>query len=366
MQLHLLKSATLADRSDIAHCRALLRNGSKTFYAASFLLPRWLREPASALYAFCRLADDCVDVDGGRLQAIGELRHRLDRAYHGRTATNAVDRAFAATVRSFDVPRDLPEALLAGLEWDAAGRRYEDLADLNAYAARVAGTVGAMMAVLMGVRSPQLVARACDLGIAMQLTNIARDVGEDARLGRIYLPLAWMRQAGLDPDTWLADPVFTPELGSVIARLLDAADDYYARADAGIARLPASCRPGIRAARTLYAEIGHQLRRDDYNSVTSRTVVSTQRKLQLLARAAGMPGGTRHGEHDAPCIAQAQFLVDSIEPDAARDAADAALRWWDLHAHAVWVIGLFERLEQRDRGAYETTNPSQGATAQLT
>jgi phytoene synthase len=363
MQLHSLEPISV-DRGDIAQCRALLRNGSKTFYAASFLLPRWLREPASALYAFCRLADDCVDVDGGRLQAIGELRRRLDRAYHGRAATNAVDRAFAATVRSFDVPRELPEALLAGLEWDAAGRRYEDLAELNAYAARVAGTVGAMMAVLMGVRSPQLVARACDLGIAMQLTNIARDVGEDARQGRIYLPLAWMRDAGIDVDQWLADPVFSPQLGSVIARLLDAADDYYARADAGIARLPASCRPGIRAARTLYAEIGHQLRRDRYDSVTSRTVVSTQRKLQLLARAAGLPGA-RRGEHDAPCIAQAQFLVDSIVPEAAGHEAADALRWWNLRGHAVWVIDLFERLEHRDRKAIETTS-SQGATAQLT
>lgn len=364
MQLHLLESDTI-DRSDIAHCRALLRNGSKTFYAASFLLPRWLREPASALYAFCRLADDCVDVDGGNLKAIDDLRSRLDRAYHGRASTSAVDRAFAATVRTFNVPRELPEALLAGLEWDATGRRYQNIGELNAYAARVAGTVGAMMAVLMGVRAPHLVARACDLGIAMQLTNIARDVGEDARLGRIYLPLDWMREAGIDPDAWLAAPKFTPALGSVIARLLDAADAHYARADAGIARLPSSCRPGIRAARTLYAEIGHQLRRDNYDSVKSRTVVSKQRKLQLLARAASLASAA-HENLDAPCVAQAQFLVDSVEPDTnARETSAPSLRWWDLPAHGVWVIDLFERLEQRDRTPYDP-NSASGATAQAT
>jgi phytoene synthase len=253
--------------------------------------------------------------------------------------------------------------LLSGLEWDATGRRYEDLAELNAYAARVAGTVGAMMAVLMGVRAPQLVARACDLGVAMQLTNIARDVGEDARLGRIYLPLSWMREAGIDPDAWLAHPIFTPALGSVIARLLDAADDYYARADAGIARLPASCRPGIRAARMLYAEIGHQLRRDNYDSVTARTVVSKQRKLQLLARAAGLPGGLRT-DPDAPCIAQAQFLVDSILTDVAAHKPGGDFRWWNLHGHAIRVIDLFDRLERRELGIYETPT-SQGTTAQL-
>lgn len=366
MQLPLLESDSLL-RSDIAHCRALLRHGSKTFYAASYLLPRWLREPASALYAFCRLADDCVDVDGGRLHAIDGLRQRLDRAYHGRLSANAVDRAFAATVRSFNVPRDLPEALLSGLEWDATGRRYETLADLNAYATRVAGTVGTMMAVLMGVRSPQLLARACDLGIAMQLTNIARDVGEDARQGRIYLPLSWMRDAGLDPDTWLADPTFSPQLATVIARVLDAADESYARADAGIARLPASCRPGIRAARTLYAEIGHQLRRDRYDSVSSRTVVPAQRKVYLLARAAGLTGANLDHLAD-PCVEQAQFLVDCVEPDA-RGHENAvtmvARQWWNLPGHAVWVIELFERLEQRDRGDY-AAHTSSSATAPLT
>lgn len=364
MQLHSLEPATI-DRGDVAQCRALLRDGSKTFYAASFLLPRWLREPASALYAFCRLADDAIDVDGGSVPAIERLRDRLDRAYHGRPSTSAIDRTFAATVRIFNVPRELPEALIAGLEWDARGRRYETLCELNAYAARVAGTVGAMMAVLMGVRSPQLVARACDLGIAMQLTNIARDVGEDARNGRIYLPLSWMREAGIDPNAWLTDPRFTPELGRVIARLLDAADDHYARADAGIACLPASCRPGIRVARTLYAEIGHQLRRNGYDSVTSRTVVSAQRKLNLLARSAALPNAAG-GLLGVPCNPQAQFLIDSIEPDAVEPTNQSpSLRWWNLPGHAVWVIELFDRLEQRDRRAY-TANTDADATAQLT
>ena len=89
-------------------------------------------------------------------------------------------------------------------------RRYETLQDLDAYAARVAGSVGAMMTLVMGQRAPEIVARACDLGVAMQLTNIARDVGEDARAGRLYLPLQWLREAGIDPDAWLAKPVFTP------------------------------------------------------------------------------------------------------------------------------------------------------------
>ena len=96
--------------------------------------------------------------------------------------------------------------------------------DLHDYAARVAGTVGAMMALVMETRDPRSLARACELGVAMQLTNIARDVGEDARNGRLYLPLAWMREAGLDPEAWLAAPQFVQRLARVVSRLLAEAD----------------------------------------------------------------------------------------------------------------------------------------------
>jgi phytoene synthase len=259
------------------------------------------------------------------------------------------------------MPRDLPEALLTGLEWDAVGQRYNDLAELNAYAARVAGTVGAMMYVLMGVRSPDLAARACDLGVAMQLTNIARDVGEDARAGRIYLPLSWMREAGIDPDAWLARPRFTKALGAVIARLLDAADILYARADAGIAGLPASCRPGIRAARLLYAEIGQELRRNRFDSVSRRTIVPADRKLRLIWRAMARPGSRHLGIAD-PCLEQVQFLVDAIAGIRPMRTATPALKWWDLHGQAIRAIDLFERLERRERSQYASREPNQ-ATA---
>ena len=184
-------------------------------------------------------------------------------------------------VESFAIPRALPEALLEGIEWDSQGRRYEDLPALCAYAARVAGTVGAMMAILMGVRRPEDIARACDLGVAMQLTNIARDVGEDARAGRVYLPLTWLREAGIEPDDWLAKPHFNEALGSVVQRLLDAADALYARADSGIGRLPLACRPSIQAARQLYAEIGREVERAGLDSVSRRAVVPASTVLTV-------------------------------------------------------------------------------------
>ena len=236
------------EASDLSECRATLRGGSKSFDAASKLLPKSVCEPAVALYAFCRAADDLIDADGGAA-SLPWLRERLDMIYSGRPLDIPCDRAFAHVVRRFAIPRELPEALLEGFAWDAEGRRYADLSGVRAYSVRVAGTVGAMMAVLMGVRDSRRLAAAVDLGVAMQLSNICRDVGEDARNGRLYLPMDWLTEAGIDPAAFLAQPRFTPALGGVIWRLLETADSYYRRAEAGIAELPFGCRFGIAAAR---------------------------------------------------------------------------------------------------------------------
>ena len=339
--------------ADLAACRALLRGGSRSFHAASLLLPRRVRAPASALYAFCRLADDAVDLNGGRAAAVARLRERLTRAYEGRPLPIPADRAFAAVVAEHGVPLALPEALLEGLAWDAeGGRRYEDLPALEAYAARVAGSVGCMMAVLMGVRDRAALARACDLGVAMQLTNIARDVGEDARAGRLYLPLRWLREAGVDGDEWLVRPVFDPAVAGVVRRLLLAADELYRRAGAGIAALPAGCRPGIRAAGLLYAGIGREVERRGFDSVSARARVPASRKAALLLRAALSEGAGRSSEaaaRAAPPLAATRFLVDAAA--AAVPPPAVGLGRLGLEARVVWVIDLFARLERRDREA---------------
>ena len=350
----------------MAECRAALREGSYTFFAASLLLPKAVREPASALYAFCRLADDAVDnaAQGANAKhaAVARLRERLDAAYRieaHRPEAVAADRALAAVVAHFDIPRTLLDALLEGFEWDAEGKQYETLQDLQAYAARVAGTVGAMMALLMGVRNADGLARACDLGVAMQLSNIARDVGEDARLGRLYLPQQWLREAGVDPQAWLARPVFNAGVASVVQRLLDVAQALYAEVGAGVAQLPLACRPGINAARYLYAEIGHEVARRGLDSVTQRAVVPRVRKVWLLAGALInlMP---QQAEQATPCLPANQFLVDaasltSLDQSPLDSPSKQATPWWQINQRmanrAVWVIELFERLERQEQMA---------------
>jgi 15-cis-phytoene synthase len=343
-----------ASVADIAACRQLLRTGSRSFYAASFLLPQRIRDPAIALYAFCRIADDAIDCagdePGAQARALDELRDRLGRVYDGRPIDAYTDRALADVVERFGIPKALLDALLEGFEWDSQGRRFEDLSGVYDYSARVAGTVGAMMAALMGARSSQLVSRACDLGVAMQLTNIARDVGEDARNGRLYLPMQWMREAGIDPEAWLAKPVFNDALASVIERLLRAADTLYMRSDAGIAGLPMGCRAGINAARYLYAEIGRQVERQGLDSISRRAVVPSTRKVQLLAPILGTAVlSPRYVS--APPLEETRFLVDAVvysghrEPEEGSTATAPA----GIGNRVIWVLELFETLEERER-----------------
>lgn len=333
------------DEADLAHCRNLLAGGSRSFHAASMLLPRRIAAPAAALYAFCRVADDEIDLSGGKQEAMLRLRGRLEAACAGVPQQDPVDRAFCAVVRHFAIPRTLPEALLEGLAWDAQGRRYETLADLEAYATRVAGSVGAMMTLLMGVRDKDAIARACDLGIAMQLTNIARDVGEDARAGRIYLPLAWLQAEGIAPEEFLAAPAFSPAMARIVARLLAAAETHYARAEAGFALLPRDCRAGIGAARVIYAEIGREIERNGLDSITRRAVVPGWRKAVLLARAAGALVGRKAGAGEPPCEAAA-YLVDAVA--ASPRPAEVIPRGWGQRL--IWALELMDCMDREHDG----------------
>lgn len=327
----------------LASCERLMRTGSHSFFAASRILPKRFRHAATAVYAFCRVADDAVDEmpHGASVDAVMDYLHeRLDAIYRGEPFAIDADIAFAGIAHEYDIPRTLPLALLEGFAWDASERRYETIEDLYDYGARVAGTVGAMMTLIMGGRSLQTVARACELGVAMQLTNIARDVGEDARRGRIYLPLSWLREAGIDPDGFLADPRLTPALGSVVARLLRVADQLYRRAETGIASLPRDCRASIMAARLIYAEIGREISRHGFNSVDHRAVVTAARKSQLLARSLFTYVLAPQKDFMLTPLASIRFLVDSV-PAGEADAVRPDMLYP--------VISLLERIGHRER-----------------
>ncbi len=326
-----------------ATCERLMKGGSHSFFAASRILPARLRCAAAAVYAFCRVADDAVDEmpPGASIHVVmAYLYERLEAIGRGEPFGIDADIAFTAIAREYNIPMAIPMALLQGFEWDASERRYETMEALYDYAARVAGTVGAMMTLIMGGRSSSTVARACELGVAMQLTNIARDVGEDARRGRIYLPLQWLREAGVDPDDFLRRPEHSDALASVIKRVLRAAHLLYVRSETGIGALPRDCRAAIMAARLIYAEIGKEIERNGYDAVNYRAVVSRPRKWALVARAVSTYLVAPQKDYLLTPLPAIQFLVSAApagEADAVRPDVLSP------------VIDMVERLRHRER-----------------
>lgn len=328
--------------ADLAACKAAIRTGSLSFHAASKLLPSKVRDPALALYAFCRIADDAVDEGADKARAVLSLRDRLDLIYAGKPRNAAADRAFACVVEDFEMPRALPEALLEGLAWDAVGKRYDDLSGVLSYSARVAAAVGAMMCVLMRVRNADALSRACDLGLAMQLTNIARDIGEDAREGRLFLPQDWLAAEGIDPKAFLADPKPTPQIARVTKRLLAQADRLYQRSESGVAALPFPCRPGIFAARHIYAGIGTAVARNGHDTITHRARTGPARKLGWLALSVARTATTvllpRAAVLHAAPVPEVAFLVAAAARAQAHKGRSDAL------------LSVLAQLEARDRG----------------
>jgi 15-cis-phytoene synthase len=327
--------ASFATPADMAACRQMIRQGSKSFHLASLLLPAKYREDARCLYGFCRMADDLVDQADDPQAATAELKRRLDAIYAGTPGSDATDRAFADVVLRFGIPRAVPDALIEGFVWDAEGKHYETLSDVTAYAVRVAGTVGIMMSLIMGTRDPQALARAVDLGVAMQFSNIARDVVEDAAIGRVYLPEAWLRDDGKTTDDVLRKPIEGASSATCLVRL---AEELYAQAMSGIALLPKRCRSSINCARLLYRAIGLKASAIGHGS---RAIVSGREKLVLVSKALAQVPFLPKPEPMA-CLDEAQFLLDAVA-----QMSEKQLSRKGIDGQIGWVVDMFHSIEAR-------------------
>ncbi len=288
----------------------ILAEGSKSFNAASKLLPTRTRRPVKVLYAFCRIADDAVDDAEDAKSALEALYHRLDNIYEGRLSLDPLDRAFYETVTKYGIPKSIISAMFEGFEWDVNGKPCQTINDTLDYCARVASTVGVMMSLIMGQRDPQVLARACDLGLAMQLVNICRDVGEDADMGRVYLPTDWLAQVGIDRHDFVLNPTFSPALGEVVERTLKLAYHHFELADIGISCLPRDCRVAVKAASLIYSDIGRIIKKNNFDSVSTRAYTKTLRKLWLCIKATKSIFKKRM-PNEYPSHSSVQFLVDA-------------------------------------------------------
>lgn len=283
----------------VERCRAIIRDGSKSFAVAARLFDPSTREAAYLLYAWCRHCDDAIDGETLGFRDVASpadkvvQRDRLERlraathaALEGGAVPDPVFEALRRVVQEHAIPHVYPLELLEGFAMDVEGRRYETLHDVFAYCYHVAGVVGLMMSHVMGVREEAARRRAADLGIALQLTNIARDVVEDARVGRVYLPLSWLRHSGIPPEE-LADPRHREALAGVVGCLLGEAELYYASADLGVERLPFRSAWAVAVARGVYKEIGSLVLARARRAWDERCSVSPARKALWLGRGLG-------------------------------------------------------------------------------
>jgi phytoene synthase len=276
------------------HATNTIAVGSKSFAAAARLFDPATRRSVLMLYAWCRHCDDVVDGqelgfnaapapthDAARQLAV--LEEMTRRAYAGEAMTDPAFAAFQEVALQHAIAQRFAFDHLAGFGMDVAEARYETIDDTLRYCYHVAGVVGLMMASIMGARDARVLDRACDLGLAFQLTNIARDIVEDARVGRNYLPAAWLREAGI-PAEEIADPRHRAALARLAARLVDHAEPYYESATHGIGALPLRSAWAIASARNVYRQIGIEVKRRGAHAWDERTGTSRAAKLRLLAK----------------------------------------------------------------------------------
>ncbi|RYZ13386.1 MAG: phytoene/squalene synthase family protein [Comamonadaceae bacterium] len=278
----------------VALAAEAIEAGSSSFAAAARLFDETTRDSTLLLYAWCRHCDDVIDGQafghgqrtgdrGDGLARLAQLEDATRRACAGEPTDEPVFAGLGQVVRLHGIDVSLPLEHLAGFRMDAVGAHYATLADTLLYCYRVAGVVGLMMARVMGARDPDALDRACDLGIAFQLTNIARDIVDDAAIGRIYLPADWLHAAGIPPER-LADPAHRHALAGVAARLVETADPYYVSARSGLAALPLRSAWSVATARGVYRAIGHRVKQLGDHAWDVRVSTSRREKLWHVAR----------------------------------------------------------------------------------
>jgi phytoene synthase len=268
----------------------MIRVGSKSFSLASRLFDREKRSGAVRVYGWCRYSDDRIDECRSKEEVevrLQELQRHTRHLYEGKISLelSPVEKdiflAFGSILSERKIPATYPLELLEGMAMDARGETYPTYQKLKLYCFRVAGTVGLMMSHVMGLRTSEALDQAVDLGLAMQLTNIARDVREDFEMGRVYLPEEWLAEEGLSARDVMALN-HQQAVYRVVARLLQEAERFYQSGLQGVISLPLRAAFAVQAAALIYREIGRSILAQGPAALQKRTVVPLSRKLVLL------------------------------------------------------------------------------------
>jgi phytoene synthase len=271
--------------ADYEHCAQVTRRSRSSFYYAFILLPPQRRRALHAVYAFCRFIDDIADDEAIREPAmlLKRWREELDRVYAG-VPTRALSRALADSARRFRIPRELFEEIINGVEMDLSRKRYQSWAELRPYCYRVASALGLICIEIFGYRNPSAKEYAENLGLALQLTNILRDVREDAERGRIYLPLEDLARFNVREDEILGG-VYSPNFVRLMDFEAKRTRELYATAQSALAPEDRATLLTAEAMRLIYAAILERIIKSNYRVLDRRHGLSAPHKLYLVGRA---------------------------------------------------------------------------------
>lgn len=275
-------------------CRAITREHAKTFYLSTRFLPNHKQRSIFAIYALCRYVDDLVDeaedcADQSSLelhsleQKLEAFEQDLHQAYQTGASDHPILRAFADTLQRFEIPKDYPLLLMKGVGQDLTIDRIQTFQEMYDYSYKVASVVGLMTSEVFGYDSPEALTHAVDLGIAMQLTNILRDVGEDLEKGRIYLPADELEQFGVTEEALFAHQR-SPEFRALMQFQIDRARSYYESAKKGISMLSVDSRLPVCLALENYSRILDKIEQNEYDVFSHRAHLTLSQKLEILPR----------------------------------------------------------------------------------
>jgi 15-cis-phytoene synthase len=273
-------------RAGFKQARAITKKFAKTFYFASRFLPKEKRLAAYTVYAICRLSDETVDNNAAQNSeaALAKLEHTITQAYSDEPLSETLTLAFRATLRKFSIPKEYFDELLQGMRMDLRKTRYATFEELYAYCYKVAGVVGLIMLHIFGFKNAEAKQHAIELGIAMQLTNILRDIKEDLQRGRIYLPLDEMQRFQIC-ESKLSCGQIDDRLRALLKFQIARAKQYYEAGEKGIPLIEeAKSRLVTRIMSVLYAGILNEIERCDFNVFTQRAHVPFIKKVAYAAR----------------------------------------------------------------------------------
>ena len=274
------------NRAAFAYARKITAHYSKSFYFSAQMLPSEQRWATFALYGFCRHCDNLIDTPRQRteteiLREIQHLTEELQIAYNTGESQDPIIRAFILVAKAYGIPIAYPLDLLNGVAMDVQQARYETFDELSLFCYRVAAVVGLMMTSVLGYKDERAFGYAKQLGIAMQLTNILRDVKEDKEMGRIYIPQTELAQFGVTAQDILNEKM-TPELRALMKFQVERADQYYTEAIPGISLLKTESQYAIYSAARIYRGILRKIEECDYNPFLSRVFVPSTQKIKIL------------------------------------------------------------------------------------